>query len=163
MRPCIIFLGVVAMGLGGCTSASMHRDHSFTTRAFVTAAAEIDEDAAIRRGIDQIVERGRAAGLVLEETSDRRVVLVSTTATPGAPAATSAGTGVHDERRVVAQADFDTTRGGIEYRYHVSLRGARPADTTVAHERNVVAGLFMVRQVFERPLDVDLDATRTAP
>jgi hypothetical protein len=153
-------LTIAAAALAACSSGPMHRDHSFTTRAYVTAAAAIDQDAAVRRGIDQIIARGLEAGLVLEETSDRRVVLTSTTATPGGAAPES--TAINDTRRVVARATFHTTRSGIEYQYHISLRGSRPDPTNPAHEKAVVAGLFMVRQVFERPLDVDLDAIRTA-
>lgn len=145
--------------LASCSSSGLgHRDHAFTTQAFVTAAADIDEDAAVRKGINQIIQRGIEAGLVIEETSSRRVTLTSTSATPGASAASADA--IEDTRRVVARGEFHTTSAGISYDYHISLRGPRPQNTTAAHERNVVAGLFMVRQVFERPLDVDLDLLR---
>ena len=146
--------------LAACSNSGFgQRDHAFTTHAFVTSAANIDEDAAVRKGIDQIIQRGIEAGLVIEETSDRRVTLTSTTATPGA--STDSAGAIEDTRRVVARGEFRTTSAGISYDYHISLRGSRPKHTTEAHERNVVAGLFMVRQVFERPLDVDLDQIRS--
>lgn len=154
-------LTTIALALPACSSGSMHPDHAFTTHAFVTSAAGIDESDVIHRGIDQIINRGKSAGFVIEETSDRLVTLVSTTATPtGAPSG-SADT-IEDHRRVVARAEFRTNHDGIQYDYSISLRGSRPEHTTAEHERNVIAGLFMIREVFERPLDVDLSAYHIA-
>lgn len=148
--------------LPGCITAT----DKFDTRAVVTPEPSIDVAAVVRRAKGQIIRRGGQLGLTIKEDTPGRLVLTSVSA-PGVGdrAAGAGGMGgaspmVNDNRRIFAVAKFRTVNRTIEYRYNVQLRGQRPANTTDEHERDVLAGLFAVREIFEQPLNVDVKAVR---
>ena len=141
------------MTLPGCITAT----DKFETRAVVTPEPSIDVPAVVRRSKDQIIRRGGQLGLVIKEDKPGKLVLTSVSA-PGVSGGASSD--IRDDRRIFATANFRTVNRTIEYRYSIQLGGARPANTTDAHEREVLAGLFAVREIFEQPLNIDVKAVR---
>lgn len=155
-RAPLLLAGLAALAtLPGCITAT----DKFDTKAIVTPEPSIDVPAVVRRAKDQIVRRGGQLGLTIKEDKPGKLTLMSV-APAGIQTGASAPSSIKDDRRIFAVATFRTVNRTIEYTYSVQLQGQRPANTTDQHEREVLAGLFAVREIFEQPLNIDVKAVR---
>jgi len=130
--------------------------HSLYTEATVSRNAFDDARAVVDRAKQQIIARGQELGLTVTETAPDRLVVTAARA----PASIGASR-MADERTATGTAEFRVSAGNINYRYWVDLSGKPPQNTTPAHEQAVLAGIFMIRGVFDRPLDINTAAIPT--
>jgi len=139
-----------ACSLTACSNAG-RGTHSLYSEATVNRIAVEDARAVVDRAKQQIVSRGQELGLTVTESAPDRLVVTAARA----PASTGPSK-MADERTVTGTAEFKITSGSISYRYWVDLSGKPPRNTTAAHERAVLAGIFALRGMFDRPLEIDI-------
>lgn len=139
-----------ACSMTACSKAGRGM-HSLYSEATVNRIAVDDARAVVDRAKQQIVARGQELGLTVTEAAPDRLVVTAARA----PASTGPSR-MADERMVTGTAEFKITAGSISYRYWVDLGGKPPQNTTAAHEKAVLAGIFALRGVFDRPLEIDI-------
>lgn len=156
-----IIAGAASCGVwlvaSGCAPVTRY---AITNETVVDSRAVGDPEDVIDRAKAEIIARGRNMGLVLRESAPNRIVL--TEADVAGPlsahrAAAAAADGISDNRSAVATAEFSHGSGIIRYRYWVRLVGATPKNTTPAHEARMAAAILAIREVFEKPLETNMD------
>lgn len=158
------FFILTALGLastmGACAPTS--RTYCFKSDSIVGVDALNDPDVTVDRAQQQIIERGKSMGLTVRESSPHRLVLVGAEGAALGVGKDNADAGIAETRRVIARAEFNRTDSALRYRYWIELDGKAPANTTAAHEKRMAAGLLAIREVFERPLQFDMEKMKPA-